>query len=207
LFCGLANTLASIGKKLHSATAGKLDLETSWYIMSRANCMTAPGWMQTGRRESNLCLRGSTLSSRAESNIVRQALLDVLMPPSNAPGKTVRQQRKKQKRAGGPASAQSAVLAQAAFEPAPRHLAIVERLTATTLSVYWSDPRLGRYEDQIWRIGLARADSHCVLTGIRISRGDSIYRPRLFGTYRPANSHLMILASAATDYLRQNAAR
>jgi len=92
------------------------------------------------------------------------------------------------------------------MEPVPVHIAIVERLTAGTLSVYWSDPCLGHYEDQIWRSGLARSDAHCVLTGIRIYRGDSIYRPRLFGTYRPANSHRMILASAATDYLRKNPA-
>ena len=72
--------------------------------------------------------------------------------------------------------------------------------------MYWSDPCLGHYGDQIWRSGLARTDSHCVLTGIRIYRGDSIYRPRLFGTYRPANSHRMILASAALDYLRKNPA-
>jgi hypothetical protein len=88
------------------------------------------------------------------------------------------------------------------MEPPPIHISIVERLTARTLSVYWSDPRSGHYGDQIWRIGLARVDSHCVLTGLPIRRGDPIFRPRLFGSYRPANSHRMILASAAFDYLQ-----
>jgi hypothetical protein len=146
------------------------------------------------------------VSSRAQRNIVRHALLDILTPTPKLPAKKVRQGRKKGKRATGPGSSPPSALAQVTMEPVPLHIAIVERLTARTLSVYWSDPCLGHYEDQIWRSGLARADSHCVLTGIRIYRGDSIYRPRLFGTYRPANSHRMILASAATDYLRKNPA-
>jgi len=141
------------------------------------------------------------VSSRAESNIVRHALLDILMPPPKTPDRKARQGRKKGKRAARPTSSLGGALAQVTMEPVPLHIAIVERLTARTLSVYWSDPCLGHYEDQIWRSGLARTDSHCVLTGIRIYRGDSIYRPRLFGTYRPANSHQMILASAAADYV------
>jgi hypothetical protein len=87
-------------------------------------------------------------------------------------------------------------------EAPPVQVSIVERLTERTLSVNWSDARLGHHADQIWRISVARGDARCVLTGMSIRRGDAVFRPRLFGTTRPANSHWMILASAASDYLR-----
>ncbi|WP_227246299.1 DUF3331 domain-containing protein [Paraburkholderia caribensis] len=50
-------------------------------------------------------------------------------------------------------------------------LSILEKLSASTISIRWSDPCLGHYESQIWGIGLSRADTTCALSGQPIRRG------------------------------------
>jgi hypothetical protein len=79
-------------------------------------------------------------------------------------------------------------------------LSIVEKLSPSTISIRWSDPCLGHYESQIWGIGLARADAICVLSGQAIRRGDSIFRPRAYGSHVPINRHRMILASVVAGF-------
>ena len=85
-------------------------------------------------------------------------------------------------------------------ERSPLHVSIVEKLSTTTISIRWSDPCLGHYADQIWGIGLARADAICVLSGMPIRRGDSIFRPRVYRSQVPLNRHRMILASAVSGF-------
>ncbi len=142
------------------------------------------------------------MSSRVERNIVRRVLWDVLVPPQKWSAGETRPRSRNAEQDSTKWSPPSNACVQARSEQQPLRISIVERLTESTLSVDWSDPCLGHYSDQIWRIGLARVNSNCVLTGVPIRRGDTIFRPRLGGMYRPANSHRMILASAASDYLR-----
>jgi hypothetical protein len=87
-------------------------------------------------------------------------------------------------------------------ERSPLHISIVEKLSSTTISIRWSDPCLGHYANQIWGIGLARVDAICVLSGKAIHRGDSVFRPRAYGSQVPINHHRMILASAVLGFLQ-----
>jgi hypothetical protein len=131
-----------------------------------------------------------------EEDIVRRALVGVLMPAplTLEPTKTAQYRPKKKFRMNKrlPPEALEAV----EVEPLPAHITILEQLSSKTLSVCWSDPRSGHYADQVWRIGVARSNSFCVLTGMPIRRGDPVFRPRACETYIPANRHRMILASA-----------
>ncbi|MEM5365304.1 DUF3331 domain-containing protein [Paraburkholderia azotifigens] len=88
-------------------------------------------------------------------------------------------------------------------ERSPSHISIVEKLSSTTISIRWSDPCLGHYANQIWGIGLARADAICVLSGKPIRRGDSVFRPRAYRSQVPVNHHRMMLASAVSGYLQR----
>jgi hypothetical protein len=88
-------------------------------------------------------------------------------------------------------------------EHSPLHISIVEKLSSTTISVCWSDPCLGHYANQIWGIGSARGDAICALSGERIRRGDSIFRPRAYGSQVPINRHRMMLASAVSGLFRK----
>lgn len=134
------------------------------------------------------------MTFRIEDDIVRRALIALLTPESfaleSAPNTYIR--KKNFRREGGAASrAFDPFIA----EPVPTHISIVEQLTSQTLSVCWSDPRFGHYAGQVWRKGVARRPSFCVLTGKRIYPGDSVFRPRARETYVPANRERMILAA------------
>ncbi|CAG4901204.1 DUF3331 domain-containing protein [Paraburkholderia saeva] len=76
------------------------------------------------------------------------------------------------------------------------HVTILDQPSSKTLSVCWSDPTSGYYGDQIWRIGLARQASFCVLSGRPIRYGDAVFRPRSCDIHCPANRDRMILAAA-----------
>ncbi|WP_227747287.1 DUF3331 domain-containing protein [Paraburkholderia franconis] len=81
-------------------------------------------------------------------------------------------------------------------EARPAHVSIVAQLSSQTLSVYWSDPQSGHYADQVWRLGIAHRPSNCVLTGMPIHLGDTVFRPHASETRVPVNRHRMILAAA-----------
>jgi hypothetical protein len=70
----------------------------------------------------------------------------------------------------------------------------IERQTESTILVSWSDPTLGRYQDQTWRAGFARVAGVCGLTGMPVRRGDPVFRPVVRGGFRPLNAFDMILA-------------
>lgn len=138
------------------------------------------------------------MTFRIEDDIVRRALIALLAPESfaskSAPNTYIR--KKKFRRRGGAASCASEPFVA---EPVPTHISIVEQLTSQTLSVCWSDPQSGHYADQVWRKGVARRPSYCVLSGKRIYPGDSVFRPRACETYVPANRDRMILAAVVPE--------
>jgi hypothetical protein len=70
----------------------------------------------------------------------------------------------------------------------------IERQTESTILVSWSDPTLGRYQDQTWRAGFARVAGICGLTGLPVRRGDPVFRPVVRSGFRPLNAFDMILA-------------
>jgi hypothetical protein len=63
------------------------------------------------------------------------------------------------------------------------------------VALSWHDPTLCNYEEQIWAPSNARRTGICALSGLKISKGDSIYKPRLRGAGSPLNSDALILAS------------
>ena len=69
------------------------------------------------------------------------------------------------------------------------------RLSDVTISVSWHDPTSCRYDDQTWRLGIARYDGRCALTGLPIYEGGKVYRPIPLRP-APSNSNAMILAVA-----------
>jgi hypothetical protein len=75
----------------------------------------------------------------------------------------------------------------------------IEWQTDSTILVSWSDPTLGRYQDQTWRAGFARTAGVCGLTGMPVRRGDAVYKPLIRAGARPLNAFDMILA----DTLKQ----
>ncbi|WP_341773848.1 DUF3331 domain-containing protein [Burkholderia metallica] len=76
------------------------------------------------------------------------------------------------------------------------HISLVEQLSPTMISISWSNPCLGHYTDQVWRVGLAHAESVCMLSGEPIRPGDTVFRPRTQRSRVPINHNRMILASA-----------
>jgi hypothetical protein len=70
---------------------------------------------------------------------------------------------------------------------------IVERLTHCTVSIAWYDATACRYDDQIWRLGIAREHGICALTGQKVTAGDGIYRP-INTAGIPLNHGAMILS-------------
>jgi hypothetical protein len=87
-------------------------------------------------------------------------------------------------------------LLQSRTEKRSSTVTIIEKLSATTLSLSWRDPTACNYGEQVWSEGKARYASRCALSGAAISKGDLIYRPRGRGNAAPANRAAMILASA-----------
>lgn len=77
----------------------------------------------------------------------------------------------------------------------PARFVIQERLSSCTISVSWSDPCSGRYNEQVWRTGLARTAATCVLSGRSIRRGDQVFRPRSSDAHMPVNEQQMILVA------------
>lgn len=76
----------------------------------------------------------------------------------------------------------------------PAQIAVMERLSSSTISVSWSDPCCGHYTEQVWCHGLARACSRCALTGRAIRTGDRVFRPRAREIRVPVDQPQMILA-------------
>ncbi|MFJ1211674.1 DUF3331 domain-containing protein [Burkholderia pyrrocinia] len=78
---------------------------------------------------------------------------------------------------------------------------ILERLSRSTISVSWQDPTSCRYEDQIWKVAIARRRGICALTNAAIEVGDLIYRPVRARHTNPVNLNFLILATVVEDAL------
>ncbi|CAM2148957.1 DUF3331 domain-containing protein [Pararobbsia alpina] len=74
---------------------------------------------------------------------------------------------------------------------------VLDRLSERTVAVSWRDSTSCHYNDQIWRVGIARQPGCCAITGMHIEPGDAIYRP-IPTVPAPLNAQAMILASALT---------
>ncbi|MEM5384027.1 DUF3331 domain-containing protein [Paraburkholderia phymatum] len=134
------------------------------------------------------------MTLEASEDIIDRALL-CLLAPQPAPISEVTFVKKKKFRRT------KKMLCQQADENLKKELSsakvsIIERLSSVTLSVCWSDATSGYFGEQVWRMGFARVQSFCALSGMPIRIGDSVFRPRVCETRAPANSHRMILASS-----------
>jgi hypothetical protein len=72
---------------------------------------------------------------------------------------------------------------------------VIERPSSATALVYWSDPGTCHYGYQGWRATTASSEGVCSLSGMRIHRGDQVYRPSQRDP-KPQNAAAMILAAA-----------
>lgn len=72
---------------------------------------------------------------------------------------------------------------------------VLERPTDRTAHLLWRDPGQCYYADQLWLRGVAAYLSRCALSGLAVTRGDYIYRPRQ-GKVRTLNAFAIIRASA-----------
>ncbi|GAB2893761.1 hypothetical protein GCM10027093_31550 [Paraburkholderia jirisanensis] len=139
------------------------------------------------------------MTTRIEDDIVRRALVGLLMP--QPAGNTASRKAACSLRGAMQLKRQPPALETLDGGPQTVRVNIVDKLSSVTISVYWSDPCSGRYAEQIWRMGFARIDAACVLTGTPIRRGDPVFRPHARATKAPANAGRMILASAVPGYV------
>lgn len=135
------------------------------------------------------------MTSRSEDDVVRRALLDVLMPDPQALQLTIRLPDTPKKKRRRLRRVIRKALSPAQLEAPPSRVSILEQLSSKSLSVYWSDPRSGHYANQVWRMGVARIDAFCALSGMPICCGDVVYRPFVSRAYLPSNHNRMILAA------------
>ncbi|MPW24029.1 DUF3331 domain-containing protein [Paraburkholderia sp. CNPSo 3157] len=140
------------------------------------------------------------MTTLSEEDIGRRALLDILVPVAHASDSaTDTARRKKQRFRLKKRRLREEGTSEVDAEPRPTRISVVERLSSETVSVCWSDARMGRYAEQIWRLGRARTDSFCLLTGRQIRYGDRIFRPRTEQGYLTVDHNRMILACAVDD--------
>ncbi|WP_204356236.1 DUF3331 domain-containing protein [Burkholderia sp. JP2-270] len=71
---------------------------------------------------------------------------------------------------------------------------VIERQSATTVSIAWHDATRCSYGDQAWQTVRARVRGVCAVSGCPIEPGDPVYRPRPTRPV-PINAGAMILAS------------
>jgi hypothetical protein len=134
------------------------------------------------------------MADQLEDDIVQRALISLLMPVEpREPASTINKLRMTNR------SPPDGTVGSAAGRRLPQ-VAVVESRSPTSLTVSWSDACSGRYGNQLWAMGTARVAAHCVLTGLPIRRGDTVFRPRVYKSYRPSNRDRMILASVLVTY-------
>ncbi|RAR62328.1 uncharacterized protein DUF3331 [Paraburkholderia unamae] len=95
--------------------------------------------------------------------------------------------------------AKRAAAARAGGRPADlANCTIVDRISACSIMVRWGDATAGHYGEQLWKRGIARRSTYCILSGMRVRRGDIVYRPCTRGL-RPANCEEVILAGVLEE--------
>jgi len=134
-----------------------------------------------------------THSPSVEDDIFERALLRLLFPATLLATEPVETAyKKKMRRERVPIVRR---MHRVDWIPQPARISVHEILSAHTLSICWSDSQTGHYAEQIWRLGLARNDGYCALSGRPIVEGDEVFRPRRSAICVPANWNRMILAS------------
>jgi hypothetical protein len=144
------------------------------------------------------------MATEGVSDIVQRALVSLLTPadvPFYRNGYCAEAERRPM-RSKGMVRGDRPFRAQKQVQPS--QIAVLEWLSGSTVSVFWSDACTGHYAEQLWRLGLARRDGYCALSGHAVHEGEFVFRPRSSLTSAPANWDRMILASkvpAASDRL------
>lgn len=77
----------------------------------------------------------------------------------------------------------------------PAHIEVLERLSADTISVSWSDSCSGRCAEQTWYMSHAPFATFCALTGRVIHRGDEVFRPRARGVHVRPHQQMILVES------------
>jgi hypothetical protein len=72
---------------------------------------------------------------------------------------------------------------------------ILERLSLSAVALSWHDPTWLNHAEQVWWMGGVPKNGRCAVSGERILRGQSVYRPRRSGKDVPLNGSEMILTS------------
>ena len=85
---------------------------------------------------------------------------------------------------------------QGASYTASNKITSIERQSNNSVLVSWCDPTMCHYVDQVWSRVTARRSGYCALTGQRIERGHTVFKPCGRGRQRPVNCDEMILATA-----------
>jgi hypothetical protein len=58
-------------------------------------------------------------------------------------------------------------------------VAVLERLSSTTVVICWADATSGRYGEQTWTLRVARRQGVCPLSGEPFAPGAPVYRPNV----------------------------
>ena len=76
---------------------------------------------------------------------------------------------------------------------------VLDRLDAHTVTLAWSDATSCCYGEQTWRVRCASRPGVCAVSGLRIRRGDHVYKPAV--RPRPVNANAMILSSVMLELI------
>jgi hypothetical protein len=147
---------------------------------------------------------GSIMATLVEEDIVQRALLDILDPPTQTPESSTGVQHREKKKYRLKKRLLGQGLPAANAVPRSIRISVVERLSSETVSVCWSDATMGRCSEQTWRLGRARTNSFCLVTGSQIRYGDEIFRPRIQQGDLSAAHDRMILAWVVHVFISAN---
>jgi hypothetical protein len=75
---------------------------------------------------------------------------------------------------------------------------VLERSTATRVTLAWRDLSRCAYGDQEWYLTRARRSGFCAVSGKAIQRGEAVYRPRVTRP-QPLNADAMIHTAVLQD--------
>lgn len=139
------------------------------------------------------------MTKPTKEDIGRRALLDVLTPSAQTQLSPTGIGRRKMKRFRSNKRLHDEAVSSAEAVSRPTCIAIVERPSSETVSVCWSDATMGRYSEQIWRLGRARTSSLCLLSGRVIRYGDEVYRSPAQQGCLSVDQDRMILACAVDE--------
>ncbi|CAI9009360.1 MULTISPECIES: DUF3331 domain-containing protein [Burkholderia] len=131
------------------------------------------------------------MTTPSEDNIVARVLLNVLDPSAEQLHACTK------KWAVGHRPRRASAGSRMARRPV--NVVIVRRISASAISVSWSDACLGKSTEQIWSRGFADGAAICALSGRCIGRGDPVFRPHAGEARVPVSRELTILAATVAQ--------